>query len=152
MAQTVGLLRKYTMSIHRTIVESFYENIWNRHDKSFIPILLVENFSFRGSLGQVRQGHAEFASYVDFVHAALDNYQCDILDFVDEGNKAFARMLFSGIHKGDFFDYRPTLMQVEWAGAALFTFDQGKIADLWVLGDVHGLLEQLARNKPQQLA
>lgn len=139
------------MSIHRTIVESFYENIWNHHDKSFIPMLLVEKFSFRGSLGQVRQGHAEFESYVDFVHTALGNYQCDILDFVNEGNKAFARMLFSGIHKGDFFDYRPTLMRVEWAGAALFTFDQEKIVDLWVLGDVHGLLEQLARNQSQKL-
>lgn len=139
------------MSAHKEIVESFYENIWNRHDKSFIPIILVEKFSFRGSLGQLRQGHSEFASYVDFVHAALGNYQCDILDFVDEGNKAFACMLFSGIHKGDFFDYRPTLMRVEWAGAALFAFDQEKIADLWVLGDVHGLLEQLARNKFQQL-
>ena len=139
------------MSTHKEIVESFYENIWNRHDKSFIPVLLVRNFSFRGSLGQVRQGQAEFASYVDFVHAALRNYQCDILDLVDEGNKAFARMLFSGIHQGDFFDYRPTLMRVEWAGAALFTFDKEKIADLWVLGDVHGLLEQLAHNKSQQL-
>ena len=137
------------MSTHKEIVKSFYENIWNRHDKRFIPKLLVENFSFRGSLGQVRHGHAEFIEYVDFVHTALGNYQCDILDFVGEGNKAFARMLFSGIHKGDFFDYRPTLMRVEWAGAALFTFDQEKIADLWVLGDVHGLLEQLARNKSQ---
>jgi predicted ester cyclase len=132
---------------HRTIVESFYENIWNRHDKSFIPSLLLEEFSFRGSLGQVWRGHVEFAEYVDFVHNALGDYRCDILDFVNEGNKAFARMLFSGIHQGDFFGYQPTLARVEWAGAALFTFDQDKIIDLWVLGDVHGLLEQLARNK-----
>jgi predicted ester cyclase len=134
---------------HKTIVDSFYENIWNRHDKTFIPTLLVEDFSFRGSLGQVRHGHAEFAAYVDFIHAALGNYQCDILDLVDDGNKTFARMLFSGIHKGDFFDYQPTLMRVEWAGAALFTFDRKKIADLWVLGDVQGLLAQLAYNKAQ---
>ncbi|MCA9964100.1 MAG: ester cyclase [Anaerolineales bacterium] len=137
---------------HRTIIESFYEHIWNRHDKSFIPLLLTETFTFRGSLGQVKQGRAEFASYVDFVHMALGNYQCDILDLVNESNKVFARMLFSGIHKGVFFDYHPTLMRVEWAGAALFTFDQEKIADLWVLGDVHSLLEQLARHNSQQLA
>lgn len=140
------------MSNHRTMIESFYENIWNRHDESFIPLLLSETFSFRGSLGQVKQGRAEFASYVDFVHMALGNYQCDILDLVGESHKTFARMLFSGIHKGDFFGYRPTLMRVEWAGAALFTFDQEKITDLWVLGDVHSLLAQLAHNQSQQLA
>lgn len=137
------------MSNHITIVKSFYENIWDRHDKTYIPILLSENFGFRGSLGPIRKGHTEFADYVDFVHTALGNYQCDILDIVHEGNKAFARMLFSGIHKDVFFDYHPTHMRVEWAGAALFTFDQEKIIDLWVLGDVHGLLEQLARNQTQ---
>jgi predicted ester cyclase len=132
---------------HRAIIESFYGNIWNRHDKSFIPSLLIEDFSFRGSLGQVRHGHAEFAEYVDFMNDALGDYHCDIIDFINEGNKAFARMLFSGIHKGEFLGYQPTLARVEWAGAALFTFDQDKIINLWVLGDIQGLLEQLARNK-----
>jgi predicted ester cyclase len=32
-------------------------------------------------------------------------------------------------------------MRVKWAGAALYAFEQGKIADLWVLGDVHGIFE-----------
>jgi hypothetical protein len=38
------------------------------------------------------------------------------------------------------------LQRVAWAGAAVFTFDGDKIVDLWVLGDLHGLLQQLARN------
>ncbi len=67
---------------HKATIESFFETIWNQHDKSFIPQLLIENFSFRGSLGQVRRGHAEFAEYVDFVHQALGNYRCDILDLL----------------------------------------------------------------------
>jgi len=42
--------------------------------------------------------------------------------------------------------FAPTGRPVEWAGAALFTLQGGKIADLWVLGDVAGLQEQLKRN------
>ena len=130
----------------RTAVECFYADIWNRHDKSKIPALLRDNFTFRGSLGQAKFGHEEFGAYVDFVHAALASYRCDILDLVIENSTAFARMRFSGIHQGEFFGYQPTNKPVEWLGAALFTFDEKKVADLWVLGDVHGLLQLLESN------
>jgi predicted ester cyclase len=55
-------------------------------------------------------------------------------------------MRFSGIHQGEFFGYQPTSKHVEWLGSALFTFDGEKVADLWVLGDVHGLLLLLEKN------
>ena len=55
-------------------------------------------------------------------------------------------MLFSGTHRREFFGYRPTLKRVEWVGAAVFTFESRKITDLWVLGDLHGLLQDLAKN------
>ena len=117
-----------------------------RHLAPLIPALLQPDFTFRGSLGQWKTGHAEFADYVDFVHQALGAYRCDILDLVAEGSQCFARMHFSGIHRRDFFSYKPTGKKVEWAGAALFTFRDGLVADLWVLGDVHGLLQVLESN------
>jgi predicted ester cyclase len=134
------------MSDCRLIIRAFYEEIWNRYDKSKIPELLHEDFSFRSSLGQVRRGHADFTSYVDFVHEALGDYRCDIQEIISEGNKAFARMRFSGMHRAEFFGYKPTFKRVEWAGAAVFTFEGEKVSQLWVLGDVHGLLQQLAGN------
>ncbi|MGH7772861.1 MAG: ester cyclase [Candidatus Binatia bacterium] len=129
----------------RAAVQSFYVDIWNRHDKSKIPLLLHSDFTFRGSLGQTRTGHDGFASYVDFVHAALGNYCCDILDLVVENRQAFARVRFHGTHRGEFLGYAPTGKLVEWTGAALFTFRGDKIADLWALGDVYGLLQLLER-------
>jgi ribosomal protein S18 acetylase RimI-like enzyme/predicted ester cyclase len=131
----------------RAAVQSFYADIWNRHDKSKISVLLHPHFTFRGSLGQHRTGHDEFASYVDFVHNALDQYRCDILDLVVENQQAFGRMRFHGIHRGDFLGYRPTGKLVEWTGAALFTFWGDKIQNVWVLGDIHGLLQLLKRQE-----
>ncbi len=130
----------------RSVVEHFYSDIWNQHDKSKIPVLLHNDFTFRGSLGQTKVGHVGFASYVDWVHSALEGYRCDILDLVIEGSKAFARMRFSGIHRGEFLGYQPTGKPVEWQGTALFSFDGDKVADLWVLGDIHGLLQLLEQN------
>lgn len=56
-----------TPSQIRAVVESFYADIWNRHDQSKIPVLLSDGFTFRGSLGQATVGHAGFGSYVDRV-------------------------------------------------------------------------------------
>ena len=130
----------------RTVVESFYADIWNRRDRSKIPALLCADFTFRGSLGQVNSGHSGFASYLDFVHSVLGEFRCEILDLVVEPPKAFARMRFSGIHRGELFGFQSTGQPVEWLGAALFTFSGSRVADLWVLGDVHGLIELLERN------
>ena len=35
---------------------------------------------------------------------------------------------------------------VAWAGAPFFTFEGDRVRDLWVLGDVHGLIDQLRAN------
>lgn len=77
---------------------------------------------------------------------ALADYRCTILDLVSEGERAFARMRFEGIHRAKFLGFAPTGRRVDWAGAALFTPKSDKIADLWVLGDLQGLREQLQRN------
>jgi predicted ester cyclase len=64
---------------------------------------------------------------------------------IEEGDKTFARIHYSGIHYGDFLGYAPTHAHLKWHGAAVFTFRDGKIADLWVLWDIQGLLKQLAQ-------
>jgi predicted ester cyclase len=130
----------------RQAVEAFDDRVWNRGDKAAIPELIHADFTFRGSLGPTMTGHAAFSAYVDGVTEALADYRCTILDVVSEGERAFARMRFEGIHQAQFLGFAPTGRRVEWAGAALFTLKSDKIADLWVLGDLQGLREQLQRN------
>ncbi|HEY2613684.1 MAG TPA: ester cyclase [Reyranella sp.] len=130
----------------RQAVEAFYDRVWNRGDKAAIPELIHDDFTFRGSLGPTMTGHAAFSTYVDGVTEALADYRCTILDVVSEGERAFARMRFEGIHRAPFLGLAPTGRRLAWAGAALFTLKSDKIVDLWVLGDLQGLREQLQRN------
>jgi predicted ester cyclase len=130
----------------RRAVEAFYDRVWNRGDKAAIPELIHDDFTFRGSLGPTMTGHAAFSTYVDGVTEALADYRCTILDVVSEGERAFARMRFEGIHRAPLLGFAPTGRRLAWAGAALFTLKSDKIVDLWVLGDLQGLREQLQRN------
>jgi predicted ester cyclase len=127
-------------------VEAFYSKIWNDGDLSAASELLSEGFSFRGSLGSELRGRNAFTEYVQSVRAALADYHCEVLDCVAEGNQAFAKMLFSGIHVAPFRGHQPTRKSVHWLGAALFTFDGDVINELWVLGDLVGLDAVLQSN------
>lgn len=121
------------------LVDAFYERIWNAGDLGAAAELLAPDLSFRGSLGAELRGRAAFLDYVRSVRSALSDYRCEILDCVAEGDRAFARMRFSGRHTGPFRGHAPTGERVTWSGAALFRTADGRIAEVWVLGDLAGL-------------
>lgn len=131
------------MDSNRRLVRRFYEELWNRPDLTVIPEVLAPDVTFRGSLGVVRTGHGQFADYVRSVTGALGAYQCDLEALVVERDQAAARLTFSGIHRGTFLGYRPSGRRVAWAGAAFFTFADGLVHDLWVLGDLDSLHQQM---------
>lgn len=129
------------------LVTAFYERIWNAGDLDAASDLLIEDFSFRGSLGAELRGREAFKDYVRSVRGALANYRCDILACVSEGERAFAKMRFSGLHVAPFRGYLATGLPVQWLGAALFCFERQAIAELWVLGDLAGLDAVLKNNQ-----
>lgn len=128
------------------LVRDFYDRLWNRGDESVAPALLTEDFRFQGSLGDAMHGREAFVGYVRAVRGSLSDYNCEILVCVSEGDHAFARMRFSGLHTGFFLGHAATRKPVSWQGAALFGFRRDRIAELWVLGDLAGLEALLRAN------
>jgi predicted ester cyclase len=139
------------LSRQKEIVRIFYKDMWDHADKTVIPRIFHHDFTFRGSLGPVLRGHEQFAGYVDMVTQALGQYTTDILDLVEEGDKVFGKVRFHGVHRKELLGVAPTGMHVWWYGVPMFTFEDGKVRDLWVLGDVHGLLARL-RSPPSAMA
>ena len=128
------------------LVDAFYRRIWNAGELAAADELLAPDFVFRGSLGAESRGREPFLEYVRALRAALADYRCEVLECVAEGERAFAKMRFSGRHTGPFRGFAPTGEEVAWLGAALFRFGGGAIAELWVLGDLAALDESLRRN------
>lgn len=127
----------------KALVERFYFEVWNQADESAAREILADDFGFRGSLGPGDSGVDGFIDYMRAVHGCLGNYRCEIEELIIAGNKAAARMRFSGIHKGTFYGVPPTKRKIAWIGAAFFTCSADRIVDLWVLGDVDGLKHRL---------
>jgi predicted ester cyclase len=127
----------------KSLVERFYDEVWNRADESVAREILHPAFRFRASLGLEKRGPEGFIAYMRSIHAALGGYTCVIDDLVATEDRAAARMTFRGVHRGRFFGVEPSGREIAWAGAAFFKTEGGKIVELWVLGDVDGVKRQL---------
>ena len=130
-------------NVQRNSIARFYNEMWNRFDKSVLSEILDPDIRFRGSLGQEKVGYAEFGEYIDFIAAFSPDFHNTVLATITEGNQTFARLSYSGTHRGEVFGVEPTGRSFEYAGAAIFSFDADLITDVWVLGDIYGLLQQL---------
>ncbi|MBL0898092.1 MAG: ester cyclase [Reyranella sp.] len=136
----------------KRLVERFYFEVWNRADEAVAREILHPGFRFRASLGPERLGPDGFIEYMRSIHAALADYTCIIDDLVAAGNRAAARMTFRGRHRGRFFDVEPTGKDIRWAGGAFFTTDGKQITELWVLGDVDSVKQQLNASRTASFA
>jgi predicted ester cyclase len=136
------------LSPQKQTVRVFYHDMWDRADKSLIPQIFHADFTFRGSLGPALVGHQPFAGYVDWVTGALGHYRSDILALIEEGNRVCGKLRFHGYHRKELFGVPPSGRRVWWYGVPIFTFEGAKVRDLFVLGDIDGLIARLKGEQP----
>src|SRR5258707_15745103 len=128
---------------NRQLIQRFYYELWNRFDQTIFGDLLTGDIHFRGSLGQVKNGYTEFGEYVDFIQLAFPDFSNEVEEIIAEEDKAFARLTYRGTYCGELFGIAPTRRLIQYSGAAVFKFRGNRIAEVWVLGDIYGLINQL---------
>ena len=128
---------------NKLLVRRYYDEMWNRWDFALADDLVAEGVAFRGSLGQSVQGRESFKDYMRTVRRAFPDFHNDVEELVAEGDRVVARLTDTGTHTGTLFDIAPTGRRVSYAGVGLVRVALGRIAEGWVLGDLHGLLRQL---------
>jgi predicted ester cyclase len=126
------------------LVTAFYADLWNRWDETAVNRVLSNDFTFRGSLGLQTRGREEWRNYRDLIHAGSSDFHNEIQTLVIDGDRAAARLRYTGTHDGPLVGRSPTGRRFSYAGAAFFTVRQQQLADAWVLGDLAGLHRQLA--------
>jgi steroid delta-isomerase-like uncharacterized protein len=127
----------------KELVERFYNIVWNQADEAEARKILDADFRFRASLGPELRGPGGFIAYMRSVRAALENFTCTIDDIIATPGRAAARVSFSGKHRGKFFGAEPTGRDIHWTGAAFFSVRDGKITELWIMGDVDAVKRQV---------
>jgi predicted ester cyclase len=125
------------------LVGRFYGELWNRWDDSAVDDTLSPGFAFRGTLGQETTGRDGWRRYRDMVRAGSADFRNEIVELLCDGQRAAARLRYTGTHTGVLLGLPATRRRFEYAGAAFFTADSPWLTSAWVLGDLDGLRRQL---------
>ena len=107
-------------------------------------ILFDDNITFHGSLDISVVGKEKFKEYMETMLTGIPNLFHSILTMVCEGDNIAVRALYNGRHTGKLFDYEASNNKIVYSGASFFKFKDGKIIDIWVLGDLINLTKQLS--------
>lgn len=126
------------------LVTDFYRLAWNRWDDGVVESLLAPDFAFRGSLGTEVRGRDGWRGYRDVIRAAVPDFHNEVVELVAAGDRAAARLRYTGHHRGTLLGVAGHGAPIEYAGAAFFTATGGLLATAWVLGDLDTLRRQLA--------
>ncbi|HYM68516.1 MAG TPA: ester cyclase [bacterium] len=131
------------MRDNKALVRRFYEVMWNTWDESAVPAVLAPEVDFRGSIGLRKHGHAGVMEYMRLIRDAFPDFNNRIDDLVAEDEKVVARLTFTGTHLGQLLEHAATGRKVTYCGAAFFEMANGKIRQVWVLGDALSLMRQI---------
>jgi steroid delta-isomerase-like uncharacterized protein len=129
----------------KALVCRYYAEVWNAWNEAALEELISPDIEFRGSIGAVVKGIAEFKQYVNRIRAAFPDFHNHIEELIAEGDKAAVRLTYTGTHRGELFGYSGTERKVTYQGLAIFEFKQDKIVRGHVLGDTETLKCQLAQ-------
>lgn len=127
----------------RELVERFYEQLWNAWDDAGVEDVLSEDFAFRGTLGQQTSGPEGWRGYRDRVRLGAPDFHNAIIDLVATGDRAAARLRYTGTHRGTLLGLPATGRTFTYDGAAFFRCRDGRLSEAWVLGDLEALRRQL---------
>ncbi|MDY3205533.1 MAG: ester cyclase [Arcobacter sp.] len=129
---------------NKELVKLYYDELWNKQNKDYIDILFDDNITFHGSLDIDVKGKEQFKTYMDTILTGIPNLFHSIVTMVCEGDIIAVKALYNGRHTGKLFEFEPSNNKIAYSGASFFKFRDGKIVDVWVLGDLKNLIKQLS--------
>ena len=129
---------------NKTIVRRIYEEYLDELDPAAADELLADDVvlhavrAFGEGAGRetVKEGFSAFLSSFAERHT-------DVEDLIAEGDRIVARHTHHLKHVNEVYGIAPTGKQLSVWGIDIFRFENGKIAEWWIIDDNLGLMEQL---------
>jgi predicted ester cyclase len=124
-----------TLSTNKELVESFIEDIFNKHDISATEKYFAKD-STTGSVG------LGFKQFLSALFKAFPDMQTKIEHIVAENDLVVIFLNGSGTHTGEFRGKSPTNRRVNIRSADLYKIENEKIVEHWDVVDQLNLLHQ----------
>ncbi len=129
-----------TIEEQKALARRFYAEIFERGDVAVADEILTPDFVWHN---QVPPGPAGVKTFATEMRTAFPDLRLTAEHVVAEGDRVAILWTLSGTHQGEFFGVPATGQRVMIPGLDIYRIDNGKIAELWTVGDDLSLLAQL---------
>ncbi len=95
-------------------------------------------------------GSVDLDAWVEIVksnHKAFPDLKVEILAQIGEGDRVSTHWRFTGTQMGPYLGQPPSGRSVDWTGVQIDRFENGLIAESWVVWDFHTQLVELGLSK-----
>ncbi|MCK6629821.1 MAG: ester cyclase [Anaerolineae bacterium] len=132
------------MSDHKTLVQNFAEEIWNKGNFEATTTYVATDFVDHNPAIPNQPPGAEGARQVFATYkAAFPDQHFTIEDILVEADKVVWRWSSTGTNTGSLMGMPPTHKKATISGIEIYRIAGGKIAERWGNFDQLGLLQQL---------
>lgn len=132
---------------NRAVVRRYFDRWANHADTAVADQLMVPDLELINPPGRVTSLADYKRSMVGF-HEAFPDLCFEVEELIAEGDRVVARWTFRGTNRGVFQGQPPTGRTVVFTGTSTFRLQDGRIHQIWVNMDRHGLLQQLGLLPP----
>jgi steroid delta-isomerase-like uncharacterized protein len=139
-----------SLEVNKAIIRRYFDELWNGRKTELIDDLVATDHVIHFPSGQVHRVKS-VQEWTSAAFTAFPDVRFTVDDMIAEGDKVMTRWHYNGTQTGTFLGIPPTGRRVENEGMDVFRIEDGKIAEMWVIQDSLGLLQQLGMiPQPQQ--
>ena len=127
----------------RQVASQWFQRIWVQHDESAIAELMAPEALGHLEGGKVCRGPDEFRDFFRSLTGVFPDLKIEILDIIEEGEKAVVRWSARGTHAGEGMGVPSNSVQ-SFSGITWFIVRDGRIVEGGDSWDMGGLLARMA--------
>lgn len=132
-------------AISREAVNTFLNEVFNKHNMFVINEVVAETYTFRNILDQSeRYDRKQMKLFLPAFIFAFPDISCRIDDIISEGNKVAVRATLRGTHKNEVWGLQPSGKEIIYPVEVFFLLEYGSITQSWMKFDKAALITQLS--------
>ena len=128
---------------NKAVARRFIMDAFVKNDAAAWEETVAENVVDHNPMPDQKAGRAGVAQAAEIYRTAFPDMKTSIDHQVAEGDYVTQRGVAKGTHTGDLMGMPPTSRSAEVPWLDMYRFEDGKIAEVWHVEDIAGMLIQL---------
>lgn len=130
------------------IVQEFIRDVWNGGDLDALDRLTTDDFVLHQLVARKDHDRESFLAFQESVLNSMPDFSIAIDDLITDGEDAVALIQMSGTPEKPLQAIQPTGKSFEVPVFHKYRFEEGRIAEIWVMADAMGTMRQLGLFPP----